>query len=122
MKKLILTIIVLLSFSFLFAQTESTIKMVNSGSLVEVTIYYNNGKIMQHGFMTPKNQLQDKWESYYEDGTLKCEAFYKKGKKVGVWHYYYPNANTKRVTYKDNKIVNVEELEVEKTEESEPDK
>lgn len=85
--------------------------MVQKGDLFEVTIYYNNGGIMQQGFMTPNNKLHDIWKSYYEDGSKKCEAIYYKGKKTGVWHYFYKNEKTKRVTYKDNKVVKVEELE-----------
>ncbi len=108
MKKFIL-IFFLFSSSFLNAQNEDTIKMVNLGSLFEVTIYYDSGSIMQHGFLTPDNKLHASWESYYEDGTKKCVATYDKGVKTGVWYYYY-NDNTKRVTYEDNKIVNVEEL------------
>lgn len=114
MKKILLFFLILLTFHFTNAQGDNNIKMVKSGELVEVTIFYNNGNVMQHGFMTPKSELHDTWESYYEDGTLKCEATYDKGKKVGTWHYYYPNALTKRVTYKDNKVVKVEELEPEK--------
>lgn len=110
MKKIILVTFIFFTFNFLLAQQESNVKMVQLGSLFEVTIYYNNGKIMQHGFMTPKNELHDAWSSYYEDGTIKCEAIYDKGKKVGVWHYYYPNEKTKRVTYQDNKVIKVEEL------------
>jgi hypothetical protein len=109
MKKFIL-IFFLLSSYFLIAQNEDTIKMVNLGSLFEVTIYYDNGSIMQHGFLTPDNKLHASWESYYEDGTKKCVATYDKGVKTGIWYYYY-NDNTKRVTYEDNKIVNVEELD-----------
>ncbi|NND23787.1 MAG: nicotinic acid mononucleotide adenyltransferase [Acidimicrobiia bacterium] len=91
------------------SQTEDNMKMVNLGSLFEVTIYYDNGNIMQHGFLTPDNKLHASWESYYEDGSKKCVANYNKGVKTGIWYYYYKE-NTKRVTYEENKIVNVEEL------------
>lgn len=110
MKKLLLILSVLFAFQFTSAQHEDTMKMVNLGSLFEVTIYYDNGKIMQHGFLTPDNKLHASWESYYEDGTKKCVATYDKGVKTGIWYYYY-NDSTKRVTYEDNKIVEVEELD-----------
>ena len=109
MKKFILIFFLFLSFT-LNAQNEDTIKMVNLGSLFEVTIYYDNGNIMQHGFLTPDNKLHASWESYYEDGSKKCVATYDKGIKTGVWYYYY-NDMTRRVTYADNKIVEVEELD-----------
>ncbi len=110
MKKLILILSVFFAFNFIAAQEEDTIKMVNLGSLFEVTIYYDNGNIMQHGFLTPDNKLHASWESYYENGNKKCVATYDKGVKTGVWYYYY-NDSTKRVTYEDDKIVNVEELD-----------
>ncbi len=113
MKKIILLIIVLISCQFMSAQTEDTLKMVKQGELTEVTIYYNNGNIMQHGYLTSDNKLHDTWESYYEDGTKKCDATYDKGGKVGVWYYYYTDSSRK-VTYANNKIINVEELETKK--------
>lgn len=113
MKKLIVILVtVLFSSQFSKAQDEDTMKLVNLGSLFEVTIYYDNGKIMQHGFLTSDNKLHASWESYYEDGTKKCVATYDKGVKTGIWYYYYKD-NTKRVTYKNNKIVNVEDLDSE---------
>lgn len=114
MKKLILIITLLLFFQFINAQGEDTMKMVKQGELTEVTIYYNNGNVMQHGYLTSDNKLHDTWESYYEDGTKKCDATYDKGEKVGTWFYYYINDKTKKVSYESNKIVNVEEIDPEK--------
>lgn len=111
MKKLLLIIAILLSGHFVYAQGEDTIKMIKQGELTEVTINYNNGNIMQHGFLTADNKLHDVWQSYYEDGRKKCDAIYENGEKVGVWFYYYTDKTTK-VTYEKNKIVNVEELPV----------
>jgi len=114
MKKKLLLITVLFSFFLVNSQSENNIKMVQSGSLYEVTIYYNNGEVMQHGFMTPENELHNLWKSYYDDGTIKCKAVYNKGEKVGIWHYYYRNEKAKRVTYEDNKVVKVELIDPEK--------
>ena len=114
MKRTLLLLITILSSFLLSSQNEDNIKMVKSGSLYEVTIYYNNGEVMQHGFMTPENELHNLWKSYYDDGSIKCEAVYNKGKKVGIWHYYYRNENAKRVTYEDNKVIKVEELDSKK--------
>src|SRR5210317_824675 len=110
MKKLLLTLAFLLSLTLVDAQTEDNIKMVQLGSLVEVTIYYDNGNIMQHGFMTNDNKLHASWESYYEDGRKKCVAHYDKGYKVGIWYYYFMD-KTQRVTYDKNKIIKVEDLD-----------
>jgi len=109
MKKIFIIVAFLFSCQFINAQSEDTIKMVKQGELTEVTIYYNNGNIMQHGYLTADNKLQDSWESYYEDGTKKCDAIYDKGEKVGVWYYYYKDSS-KKVTYANNKIINIEEI------------
>ena len=109
MKNLILLFAIVLFSSQSLKGQEDNMKMVNLGSLFEVTIYYDNGNVMQHGFLTPQNKLHASWESYYEDGTKKCVATYDNGVKTGIWYYYYKDS-TKRVTYKDNKIVEVEDL------------
>lgn len=110
MKNLILLIAFMFSVQFLSAQTEDTVKMVKMGSMFEVTIYYDNGNIMQHGFLTDDNKLHGSWVSYYEDGTKKCVATYDKGEKTGIWDYYY-NDKIRKVTYENDKIVKVEELD-----------
>lgn len=112
MKKILVIIAVLISCQFIYAQGEDTMKMVKQGELTEVTIYYNNGNVMQHGYLTADNKLHDIWESYYDDGTKKCDATYNKGEKIGTWFYYYKDEKTKKVTYVNNKITNVEELDV----------
>ena len=110
MKRVLLILAFVFSFQLINAQSEDTIKMVKSGDLFEVTIYYDNGNIMQHGFLNAENKLQGSWTSYYEDGNKKCIATYDNGEKVGVWQYYFENS-VKKVTYKKNKIVDVEELD-----------
>lgn len=108
MKKLIQ-----LSIFFLFCQaafSQETIQtIVPVGDLFEVTIYYPNGKIMQHGFLSEDKKLHGQWESYFDDGKRKCAATYDNGNKVGVWYYWLDNKKTK-VTYVENKIVDVEEI------------
>ena len=110
MKRIFLILAFIFSSFFVQAQTEDTIKMVKSGDLFEVTIYYENGNVMQHGYLNSENKLHGAWVSYYEDGSKKCVATYKNGEKVGVWDYFY-NDMVKRVTYDKNKIVKVEELD-----------
>ena len=110
MKKLFFLFAVVLFSSQLLKAQEDNMKMVNLGSLFEVTIYYDNGNVMQHGFLTPENKLHASWESYYEDGSKKCVATYNHGVKTGIWYYYYKD-HTKRVTYENNKIIEVEDLD-----------
>jgi len=108
--KLLYSIIFVLFFtSILSAQEEKIKKIVPVGNLFEVTIYYGNGNIMQHGFLTKDDKLHASWESYNEDGTRQCVATYDNGDKVGVWFYYKEDTKT-MVIYDDNKIISVEEL------------
>lgn len=104
MKRFILILALVLSYHFAQAQTEDTIKMIKSGDLFEVTIYYDNGNVMQHGFLNADNKLQGSWTSYYEDGSKKCIATYDNGEKVGIWDYYY-NDKVVKVTYENNKPI-----------------
>ena len=96
----------------LFSQNYNKKKVEKVGNLYEMTIYYDNGNIMQHGFLTKDNKLHASWESYNEDGSRKCVATYDNGVKVGIWYYWYSTKKTK-VVYKNNKIISVEDLELE---------
>ena len=112
MKKLIIFIGFLAISLSASAQDKTNQKIEPIGDLFEVTVYYDNGQIMQHGFLTKENQLHASWESYYENGNRKCIATYDSGAKVGTWFYYYLDKRTK-VVYENNKIVSVEELPLE---------
>lgn len=92
-----------------FAQERKNQKIEPVGDLFEVTIYYDNGQIMQHGFLNMDNKLHASWESYYDNGDRKCIATYNDGIKVGTWFYYYADKKTK-VVYQDNKIVETTDL------------
>ena len=112
MKKIIISLIFVITCNFSFSQVAKNLKMEPIGDLLEVTIYYDNGEIMQHGFMTKEHELHASWESYYENGNRKCIAIYNHGQKVGTWYYWFMDKKTK-VVYENNKIVEVEELEIE---------
>ena len=112
MKKLLFLLGLVLFGLHAFAQKKTNQKIEPIGDLFEVTIYYDNGQIMQHGFLTKDNELHASWESYYENGNRKCIATYDHGEKVGTWFYYYYDKRTK-VVYDNNKIVSVEEMPLE---------
>lgn len=112
MNKLFLYLTVLFLGFSVFSQEKPNQKIEPIGDLFEVTIYYDSGKIMQHGFLTKENQLHASWESYYENGNRKCIATYDHGVKVGTWFYWYSDKKTK-VIYENNKIVKIEELSLE---------
>ena len=98
--------------ALVFSQERKNQKIEPIGDLFEVTIFYDDGSIMQHGFLTQDNKLHASWESYYPNGNRKCVAFYDKGEKVGTWYYWFMDKKTK-VVYDNNKIVEVEELGIE---------
>lgn len=112
MKKLLILLGFVLFGLHVDAQNKTYRKIEPIGDLFEVTIFYASGQIMQHGFLTENNELHASWESYYENGNLKCIATYDHGIKVGTWFYFYFDKRTK-VVYEDNKIVSVEELPIE---------
>ncbi|MGI9530106.1 toxin-antitoxin system YwqK family antitoxin [Lutimonas sp.] len=112
MKKLIILIILGLSSSFVFCQEKKNQKIEPIGDLFEVTVYYEDGAIMQHGFMDKDHQLHASWESYYKNGNRKCVAVYNHGDKVGTWYYWFMDKKTK-VVYENNEIVEVEEMDIE---------
>jgi len=111
MKKFASLILLLIFTSITIAQNKEIKKIEKIGKdLYEVSIYYENGNLMQHGFLSKNDKLHAQWDSYNEDGSKKCVGFYNNGIKVGTWFYWDKNIG-KRVTYQNNKIVNVEELE-----------
>jgi antitoxin component YwqK of YwqJK toxin-antitoxin module len=109
MKNIFFIIFLILFTSTIYSQQTQIPKTEEKGDLKEVTIYYDNGGIMQHGFYTKSGKLHGGWESYNSDGTRKCVAFYNKGVKVGAWYYWNKGIQTK-VVYDNNKIISVEKV------------
>lgn len=112
MKRIWITALCILCTLTLKAQEKKNQKIEPVGDLFEVTIYYDDGAIMQHGFLDKNNKLHASWESFYANGNRKCVAIYDHGDKVGTWYYWFMDKKTK-VVYKDNKIVEVEEVNLE---------
>ena len=112
MKNILCLLTFFLFGSFIYAQEEENRKVVPVGDMFEVTIYYNNGSVMQHGFLSKDLKLHASWESYYEDGRRKCYATYNEGIKVGIWYYWYDNKITK-VEYENNTVISVEDFDYE---------
>lgn len=111
MKKLLLLFTLLFISTIIYSQDSKLRKTETKGELKEVTLFYENGTIMQHGFYTEAGELHASWESYNLDGTPKCYATYNYGAKVGVWTYWNKNKITK-IEYDNNKIVKVEEFDI----------
>ncbi|MFD1294834.1 nicotinic acid mononucleotide adenyltransferase [Lutibacter holmesii] len=109
MKNILFIIGLLLLSTTAFSQDSKTPKTEIKGDLTEITLYYDNGEIMQHGFYDKTGELHGGWESYNNDGTRKCVAFYDKGVKVGTWFYWNKGIKTK-VIYENNVIKSIEEV------------
>lgn len=106
---------ILLVFACVFtinAQEEKLKKTEIKGDLVEVSLFYETGQLMQHGFYNKKGELHGGWESYNLNGEMTCYATYDRGVKVGVWTYWNKDKVIK-VTYEKNKIVDVKEYDKE---------
>jgi len=110
MKKLYFFLVLFLFTLSVNAQANKRQKIEKVGELYEVTYYYENGNILQHGFLSKEKKLHASWESFNENGTRKCVGFYDNGIKVGPWLFWNNNLRTK-VTYKNNKIISVEKLD-----------
>lgn len=108
MKNLLVALMFIFFIPTLYSQNTNLPKTEAKGDLQEVTLYYENGAIMQHGFYTKDGKLHASWESYNLDGSRKCYATYNKGVKVGTWIYWTDTKITK-IEYDNNKIVKIEE-------------
>ena len=111
MKNLVLFITVLFFDISSYSQNTQLPKTETKGNLQEVTIYYENGAIMQHGFYTKEGKLHGSWESYNSDGSKKCFATYNYGLKVGVWTYWNMHKITK-IEYDNDNILKIEEINI----------
>ncbi|MBR0176719.1 MAG: toxin-antitoxin system YwqK family antitoxin [Bacteroidales bacterium] len=56
------------------------------------TKHYPNGNVEELCYLR-NGELSGSYKAYYEDGTLHGEGQFRKGRPVGVWHYYYPNGD-----------------------------
>ena len=64
--------------------------------------------IEREGFFNKEGKLDSIWVSYDIEGNKTAIAIYKNGVKDGIWTYFKKD-KISLVTYKDNKITNVEE-------------
>ncbi|MFK5958350.1 MAG: hypothetical protein QM495_05685 [Lutibacter sp.] len=110
MKNILLLIAIIFLTLTSYSQENELMKIEKKGNLQEVTLYYENGAIMQHGFYTEDGKLHASWESYNIDGSRKCIATYNFGVKVGIWTYWNNNKITK-VEYDNNKIISIKEVD-----------
>ncbi len=112
MKALVKLVILLFCVTAFSQGQRIEYKKINN-NLVKATYYYadNSDAIQSEGFFNDKNQLQGMWVNYNLEGKKTIIAYYDKGKKVGVWTYFKEN-KISFVTYKNNKLVGVEEKDL----------
>jgi len=73
---------------------------------VKVTYYFENGQVRQEGFYK-KGKLDGKWVSYDMDGNKVAIAEYKEGKKTGKWFFWTDATTLNEVDYSNNSLVSV---------------
>ena len=107
MKKILFLIFALCS-SMIYAQqvqVEPTYEL--KGDLVAVTTYYEDGAVKEEGFYKDK-LLHGEWNMYNKEGDKIARASYEMGKKNGKWMFLNDGILTE-VDYQNNKITNVHE-------------
>jgi len=107
--KTILNLVIMLFCAVAFGQDQKVEYKKLDNDLVKVTYYYadNSNLIEREGFFND-GKLHGTWVSYNIEGNTTTIANYVNGKKDGVWTYFKKD-KVNVVTYKLNKIINVEE-------------
>ncbi len=108
--KAILKIVFLLICISTFGQEQKTDYKKINNDLVKATYYFadNESIIEREGFFNKDGKLQGLWVTYNLDGKKTTIANYNNGAKDGVWQYLNKE-KISFVTYKNNKIISVEE-------------
>lgn len=108
--KIVLNIVIMLFCITAFSQEQKVDYKKVDNDLVQATYYFadNNTVVEREGFFNAEGKLHDTWISYDIQGNKTVIANYNNGKKDGVWTYF-KNDKINIVTYKENKIINVEE-------------
>jgi len=85
---------------------------VITGDWIEVQRFYSNGQLMESGHML-FGEPHGLWQSYAEDGTRVCNAYFDHGLKTDTWEFVNPsNTQMVRVRYERDKPVGVMPLYV----------
>ena len=109
MKKIFSALIIaLVVTSFAFAQ-EKEPTFEKQEDLVKATYYHENGMIKEVGYFKDE-KLHDQWIRYDKSGKISVVANYDNGIKEGKW-YIVGEETTKEITYKENKLIKVEEVQ-----------
>lgn len=103
-------IAIVLLFSVTAFSQEQKVDYKNiDNEIVQATYYFadNNTVVEKVGFFNKEGKLHGTWISYDEQGNETTIANYNNGNKDGAWTYFKKD-KVNIVTYKNNKIVNVD--------------
>lgn len=108
--KRIITLVALLMTVATFAQEQKIdYKKTDDGLVMATYFFADNDEIVERvGYFNKKGELHGTWISYDKEGNKTAIANYVNGKKDGLWTYFKSD-KINIVTYKQNKIVDVEE-------------
>ncbi|AOW22077.1 hypothetical protein LPB138_10125 [Urechidicola croceus] len=90
-----------------FAQVSVEPTYEKQGDIVSVTTYYEDGSVKEQGFYKDK-KLHGEWSKFNRNGDKIILASYDNGRKVGTW-MYVNNGVLTQVDYQENKIASVYE-------------
>jgi len=108
--KTFINIVVMLFCITAFSQEQKVDYNKIDNDLVKATYYFadNNTIVEREGFFNKEGKLHNTWVSYDVHGNKTVIANYKNGVKDGVWTYFKKD-KINVVTYKENKIISVDE-------------
>ena len=73
-----------------------------SGKIVKGVVF-KEGKPIASGIVDDRGLFQNQWKEFYPNGTVKAEGRYRNGKRIGKWHFYFPNGELEQVgTFNNN--------------------
>jgi antitoxin component YwqK of YwqJK toxin-antitoxin module len=111
--KTLINVLAILFFLNGFAQEQKITYEKLDNDLIKATYYFadNDNIVEKVGFFNSEGKLEGQWVSYDSLGNTRIVASYKNGMKDGIWTYYKKD-KINIVTYRMNKIINVEEMAI----------
>lgn len=108
--KTLITLVAMLFCITAFSQEQKITYQKMENDLVKATYYFadNSAIVEREGYFNKEGKLHDTWISYDLQGNKTAIATYNNGVKEGVWTYIKTDKITV-VTYKENKLIAVEE-------------
>ena len=109
MKKFFAAFVTLLLTAGVSLAQEKAPTFEKQDDLVKATYYHENGMVKEVGYFKD-DKLHDQWIRYDVAGKVTVVANYDNGLKEGKWYIVGENT-TKEITYKENKLIKVEEVD-----------